>query len=75
MSIGDLPSLGIDIIRDAETKELFVVELNSSGWNWHLSSDVGLQNQRDYGMDHYFQFDALRVIADSLIEKTRTLAV
>lgn len=74
-SLGDLPSLGIDIVRDAETRKLYVLELNSSGWNWHLSSDVGIKNQRDYGMDHYGQFDALRVITTALIERTRALAV
>jgi hypothetical protein len=70
-----LPSLGIDIVREAGTGKLYVLELNSAGWHWHLSSDVGLENQRSYNLDHYGQFDALNVMANALIEKTRALAI
>lgn len=70
-----VPVFGIDIIREAETGRLYVLELNSSGLTWHLSSDHGLGHQREHGLDYYGQFDALGQIADALIEATRKLAV
>lgn len=70
-----VPVFGIDIIREEGTGRLYVLELNSSGRTWHLSSDHGLGHQRDHGLDYYGQFDALGQITDALIEATRKLAV
>jgi len=69
------PSLGIDIIREYETGRLFVLELNSGGGTWHLSTQFGLHQQRTHGLVHYGQFNALQRITDALIETTRKLAV
>jgi hypothetical protein len=66
--------MGIDIIRDHRTRELHVLELNSGGWTWHLSSAGGRRDQPIYGVDYYGQFDALKIITGKLIEKTRQLA-
>jgi hypothetical protein len=38
----DIPLLGVDIIRDARTGKLFVLEVNASGWVWSYSSARGL---------------------------------
>lgn len=70
-----VPVFGIDIIREEGTGRLYVLELNSSGRTWHLSSDHGLGHQRDHGLDYYGQFNALGQITDALIEATRRLAV
>jgi hypothetical protein len=69
-----VPVMGIDIVREHETGRLYVLEMNSSGRTWHLSSDHGLGHQRDYGLDFYGQFNALGTITDALIEATRRLA-
>jgi hypothetical protein len=69
-----VPVMGIDIVREHETGRLSVLELNSSGRTWHLSSDHGLGHQRDYGLDCYGQFNALSTITDALIEATRSMA-
>lgn len=69
-----VPVMGIDIIREQATGRLYVLEINSSGRTWHLSSDHGLGHQRDHGLDYYGQFDALGTITDALIEATRLLA-
>jgi hypothetical protein len=63
--------MGIDIIRDHRTRALHVLELNSGGWTWHLSSAGGQRDQPIYGVDYYGQFDALKIITGKLIEKTR----
>lgn len=69
------PVLGVDIVRDARTGELSVLELNSNGWTWHLSSDHGKHYQRQYGLNKYDQFNALKTITDRLITETRRQAV
>ncbi len=69
-----LPTMGLDIIRHHASGQLFALEMNSSGWTWHLSSNYGLKYQRQFGLDYYGQFDALKVITKALIEKTRTMA-
>jgi hypothetical protein len=70
----DIPNLGVDIIREHETGRLFVLEINSKGETWHLSTHHGIKHQRTYGLDLYGQFDGLRRIANSLIDRTRRLA-
>ena len=70
----DVPTMGIDLIREDKTGKLFVMEMNSSGFTWQLSSDIGLGHQRKYGLDYYGQFNALDTIAAALIDHTRRLA-
>ncbi len=69
------PVMGVDVIREFGTGRLFVLELNSGGWTWHLSSDHGRHQQEDQGLDYYSQFNALDVIADGLIDITRRMAI
>jgi hypothetical protein len=69
------PVLGTDIVRDVRTSELHVLELNSNGSTWHLSSDHGKHHQRDYGLNKYDQFNALKTITDRLITETRRQAI
>lgn len=67
----EAPVLGIDLLRDQSTGQLYVLEVNPSGQVWHLSSEIGKRQQREYGVDYYAQFGALNVIADALIDVTR----
>jgi hypothetical protein len=69
-----LPVMGIDIIREQPSGRLFVLEYNSTGRIWHLSSDHGIAHQQDHGVDYYGQFDALSTIANALIDVTRQRA-
>jgi hypothetical protein len=71
----DLPFLGTDIIRDAVSGELFVLECNPSGRVLVLSSKTGREIQKANGIDFYGQFGALDTAARVLIERTRSLAV
>jgi len=63
-----VPVLGIDILRDADSGELFVSELNSIGYAWHFSSPSGLEFQADFGFDLSAQFDGRRKAARLLAE-------
>lgn len=42
-----VPMLGVDMIRDAATGTLWVLECNAGGNTWHFSSEIG-QGVRDY---------------------------
>jgi hypothetical protein len=61
-----LPLLGADLVRDAETGQLFVIELNSLGYTWHFSSPSGLRLQREFGLDLNAQLDGRRRAAQVL---------
>jgi hypothetical protein len=70
-AIPEVPVHGVDIVREARTGSLFVLEVNPSGRTWHISSDYGVPHQREFGIDYAAQFGALDVIADALIDATR----
>jgi predicted ATP-grasp superfamily ATP-dependent carboligase len=71
----DVPVQGMDIIRDAHTGQLYVLEVNPGGATWHLSSHLGKRLQERNGYSYYEQFDAMSVVADQLIAVTRREAV
>ena len=72
----ECPVLGVDVLRDAETKKLYVMELNPSGKVWHFSSQLAINYfTAEHRADLYAQFGALDRIAQLLIDKTRTEAI
>lgn len=64
-----VPLLGIDVLRDAETGQLFVIELNSLGWTWHFSSSTWLDSHSRFGFDLESQFNGRRLAARLLAEQ------
>jgi hypothetical protein len=70
-----VPLLGVDIVRDADTRELYVIEANSLGLTWHFSTPKGLAFQKEFGFDLDAQFDgrrkAARVLARVCSEHAR----
>ncbi len=64
------PLLGSDIVRDADSGELYVLEASPRGDAWYMSSDTGYEIQDANGIDFTGQFGALEIAADQLIEKT-----
>jgi hypothetical protein len=68
----ECPVLGVDIIRDVQTGRLSVLEVNSHGDVWHLSSPFVKKVDPEYVRARYAQFNALDRAADLLIQKTRT---
>jgi hypothetical protein len=68
------PVLGVDVIRDANTGQLYIMEVNPRG-PWHLSSSLAKNSfSTDHISDLYAQFRALDRVAQMLIEKTRAEA-
>jgi hypothetical protein len=68
------PLLGTDIVRDADTGQLYVIECNPRGDAWLISSDMGRMIEQANGLDFAGQFGALEVAAQALIEETRARA-
>lgn len=70
----DVPLLGFDVIRDAETGKLYVLECHAHGPVWPFSTSKGLGVQRKNGLDFASQYGALRKCAEILAEATPRLA-
>lgn len=71
----ELPVTAVDIIRDRNSRKLFILEVNPRGESWHLSSDFAIERfDPAHRAALYTQNDALDVVADALIEKTRSEA-
>jgi hypothetical protein len=68
------PLLGTDIVRDAETGELQLIECNPRGDAWLISSDMGRSIEQANRLDFARQFGALDIAADALIHETRARA-
>jgi hypothetical protein len=66
----DVPLQACDIIREEATQKLYILEINPGGNTWHFSSKFA-QSQRIDGRRREEQFDAFRVAAKVLVERTR----
>jgi hypothetical protein len=73
------PLKGCDILQDAGTGELYLLEMNSGGNTWHFSSAEQAHERRRIGAEfeirRHMQFDAFRTAARVLVERTRAEAV
>jgi hypothetical protein len=75
LAFREIPVLGVDVLRDAESKRLFILEVNPRGDTWHLSSSWSKKSYTEqYTRALYAQFGALERAAQLLIEKTRAEA-
>jgi hypothetical protein len=70
----DVPVLGVDIVRDAQSGELFVLETNPAGKVWSFSTKTGLSVQAQFGFRYEEQFDGLRKAARILAREARQRA-
>lgn len=72
----EVPVKGVDIIRDAKTGVLYVLELNCTSNAWHISSNYFAEFRTGIleRQHQIAQFGAWDVAAKVLIEKTRELA-
>lgn len=88
-AFADIPILGIDIIPEARTGKLFVLECNPGGNTWHFSAGSTAEIRQQFGGAHHGnrktaeeagrramieQFGAFDRVADVLVRKVRELA-
>jgi hypothetical protein len=67
----EIPVLGVDLVRDVRSGAIYLLEVNPSGFTWHISSDYSKKVRREHNLDYMGQFGALDIIADALIDATR----
>ena len=71
----DIPLQACDIIRDASSKTLYLLEINPGGNTWVFSRKSTPQTIQELGgIEPASQFDAFRTAARVLVEKTRAEA-
>jgi hypothetical protein len=70
----DQPLLGTDIVRDADSGALYVIECNPRGDAWLMSSAMGRVIEQANGLNFAAQFGALEIAAATLAEETRRRA-
>jgi hypothetical protein len=68
------PLHGVDLVREEKTGKLFLLEINPRGLTWHFSSSNAKRFPLIDGMKREDQFDAFSVVANELIDRTRTEA-
>jgi hypothetical protein len=77
-AIPGVPLKGCDIVREAATGRLFVIELNCGGNTWHFSSDhlaaTRAKNGPAFELRRRQQFDAMRTAARVAVERTNAEA-
>ena len=70
----DIPVLGVDMVRDSETDQSYVIEVNAGGYTWHVSSKVGRKIQQDFAFDIEACCNVRQKAARILAEQARRLA-
>ena len=68
------PLLRTDIVRDADSGALYLIECNPRGDAWLISSTMGRLIEQANGLDYASQFGALDIAARALAEETRRRA-
>jgi len=71
----DVPLLGFDVIRDAETGRLYILECHSHGPLWPFSSTRGRGIDERNGIEMASQFNAIEKCSEIFAEATPRLAV
>jgi hypothetical protein len=70
----EIPLLGFDVVKDADSGKLYILECNSHGPTWPFLSETSLSIQQRSGVDFVSQFDGLRTCSAILAEVTPRLA-
>jgi len=72
-ALPERPVLGIDLMRDAHSGELYIAEVNQRHC-WTLSNESGREIQQQFGLDFQAQYDAIERAAEALVRRTRDWA-
>jgi hypothetical protein len=70
----EVPLLGQDLVRDATTGKIYVLEINPNGQTWMFTNRTGREMQAQFQLDFYQQFDALNTTARVFSEVARRYA-
>lgn len=73
----NVPLLGVDIVRDVMSNDLYVLEVNAGGNTWHFSSKLWAERRKQYpkvAEEAKTQYNAFDTAAKSLVGATRRWA-
>ena len=75
-SFPDCPLFGVDVIRDNETRKLYVLETNLGGNTWHFSSEIAKRDglTQAHRKAIIQQYNAWDRAAEALVKNTHELA-
>jgi hypothetical protein len=74
-ALPEIPLQGVDVIREAGSGELFVLEANPGGNTWIFSNGMTTRLGKDLGLDRLTDpLDAFTTAAKVLVERTRAEA-
>lgn len=77
-AFSDIPLLGVDVLREAASGRVYVLEVNPGGNTWHFSSDhlraERAENSPEFEAQRREQLDAFGTAAHALADATRRLA-
>jgi hypothetical protein len=75
-ALPEIPLQGVDIIREAKSGKLYVLEANPGGNTWIFSKgEMTARLKKSLGVECLTdQFDAFRTAAKVLVERTRAEA-
>jgi hypothetical protein len=68
-AFGDFPMLGFDMVRDAETGAVYVLECHAHG-SWLFTADIAARVEKANNIDFRSQFDPLEKAAHILAQET-----
>lgn len=75
LALPRIPLLGLDIVREAGTGHLYVLEANPGGNTWHFSSKLAEEGRKEISREQRIeQMDAWGIAARVLAERTRAEA-
>lgn len=69
-----IPVLAVDMVRDVDTGQLYVIEVNAGGFTWHVSSAMGRKIQQDFSFDIDASFHVFERAASILAMQARQYA-
>ena len=65
----DIPLLGIDIVRDYKTNQLFVLEVNAFGRTYLLADEHSQEHLDTFGFDLHQQFGGIKAVARGIYQR------
>ncbi len=65
----DVPLLGTDILQDEAAGDLHILEVNATGFTFHLTSDLGKRMKEEFNMNFSSHFGGARAVARGLHQK------
>ena len=68
----DIPILGVDLVRDIRTNQLYVLEVNACGRTYQLDDEYIERNRKEFGIDIIGQFGGIKAVVRGIMNKIKS---